>query len=81
MGCVAGRNSSACEWISRFAASLSTANGQEISEQNGLLRDASSVEIVLPGSMLKPGDYVLSLTAEDGGKQMQLPAYQFRIDR
>jgi hypothetical protein len=67
--------------FSTFAASLNTADGQEISEQKGLSRDASSVEIVLPGSTLKRGDYVLSLTAEDAERQMQLPAYQFRIDR
>jgi hypothetical protein len=67
--------------FSRFVASLSTADGQEVSEQKGLSRDVSSVEIVLSGSMLTRGDDILSLTADDAGRQMQLPAVQFRIDR
>jgi hypothetical protein len=66
---------------STFAAGLSTADGQEIWRQTGLPRIASSVEINLPGSVLKHGDYVLSLSAVDRERQITLPAYQFRIDR
>jgi hypothetical protein len=65
---------------STFAAGLSSADGQEIWRQAGLARIASSVEINLPGSVLKRGDYVLSLSAVDRERQITLPAYQFRID-
>jgi hypothetical protein len=66
---------------STFAAVLSTADGQEIWSQNGLPRTVSSVEINLPGPMLVRGDYVLSLSAMEGERQIKLPSYQFRVER
>jgi len=64
-----------------FATQLTTADGEEIWKQNRLTANESIVEIGLPASALKHGDYVLSLTAEGGTRPIPLPSYQFRIDR
>ncbi len=64
-----------------FTGALSTPEGRQIWSQTGLSRTESSIEIDLPGSVLKPGDYVLVLNAADGARQIPLPAYEFRVDR
>jgi len=69
------------EEYSTLSAELSTADGQEVWEQKGLPRTAPLVELDLPVSMLKRGDYVLSLTAMAGAGKLKLRSYQFRIDR
>lgn len=64
-----------------FTGGLTTAEGGQIWSQAGLSRTGSSIEVDLPVSVLKPGDYVLSLIASDHAGQIPLPAYEFRIDR
>jgi hypothetical protein len=66
--------------LSSFAAGLSTADGEEVWRQNGLARIGSTLQIDLPASVLKRGDYVLSVSAVGGERPRLLPSYQFRID-
>lgn len=64
-----------------FSAELSTADGDQIWKQNALNRTGSFIEIDLPASALKRGDYILSVSAVEGKEEVKLPSYQFRIDR
>ena len=64
---------------SEFDAALSTPEGLEIWHQNGLKANAGEVEIGFPAQTLSHGDYVLSISANEGRRRILLPSYQFRV--
>lgn len=66
---------------SSFGVTLSTAEGDELLKQNRLAPTASSIEVDLSARALKRGDYVLLLNAVSGRGEIELPSYQFRVDR
>lgn len=62
-----------------FSASLSTVEGEELWNQRRLSRSDSFVDIGLPASAVRSGDFVLSLSATAGRNTVSLPSYQLRF--
>lgn len=66
-----------------YRASLHDAGGKEIWQAEGLHPDSrDTLVLLLPASMLRPGDYRLTIEgAQNGGARFTVAAYQFRVVR
>jgi hypothetical protein len=66
-----------------FAASLSTASGEEVLRQNRLLAAGDAIDLRIPAGVLTAGqDYAISLAGlEPDGRRMDLQSYAFHVTK